>query len=99
MRNLILVLLILASVTSQAKPINYGDAVVSEIASIYDGDTFGETIKGWPAIIGERISIRVNGVDTSEMIGKCKEEKALAREAKQHTVHLVYPQCTYKPNC
>ncbi len=52
MRNLILVLLLLVSVTSQAKSINYGDAIVSEVSSIYDGDTFRATIKGWHAIIG-----------------------------------------------
>ncbi len=34
MRNLILVLLLLARVTSQAKPINYGDAVASEVTNL-----------------------------------------------------------------
>jgi micrococcal nuclease len=96
MRNLILVLLLLVSVTSQAKSINYGTATVSEVTSIYDADTFRATIDGWPAIIGERISIRVNGVDTPEMRGKCKEEKDLARKAKQHTVNLLRSSTTIK---
>jgi micrococcal nuclease len=40
-------------------------------------------------LIGKRISIRVNGVDTPEMRGKCDKEKALAREAKQHAVAML----------
>lgn len=74
--------LLITSAATQAKPINYGSATVSEVTSIYDGDTFRATIDGWPALIGKRISIRVNGVDTPEMRGKCDQEKQLAREAK-----------------
>ena len=43
-------------------------------------------IKEWPAIIGERIPIRVNGVDAPEIRGKCVTEKKNARLAKQFTV-------------
>ncbi len=90
MRMLIfLVILILINTATLAKPINYGSAVVSEVTSIYDGDTFRATIKGWPPLIGERISIRVNGVDTPEMRGKCDKEKVLARKAKQHAVAML----------
>jgi len=32
--------LVSLSATVQAKPINYGNAIVSEVTSIYDGDTF-----------------------------------------------------------
>jgi micrococcal nuclease len=81
--------LLITSAATQAKPINYGSATVSEVTSIYDGDTFRATIDGWPALIGKRISIRVNGVDTPEMRGKCDKEKALAREAKQHAVAML----------
>ena len=42
----------------------YGSAVVTEVTSIYDGDTFRANLKGYPAIIGERIGIRINGIDT-----------------------------------
>jgi len=81
--------LLIASAATQAKSINYGSATVSEVTSIYDGDTFRATIDGWPALIGKHISIRVNGVDTPEMRGKCDKEKALAREAKQHAVAML----------
>ena len=65
---------------------NYGSVTVSEVTSIYDGDTFRANIKEYPDVIGYRIGIRVNGIDTPEMRGKCLEEKALAKSAKQFTV-------------
>ena len=67
----------------------YGNVMVSEITSIYDGDTFRANIKDWPPVAGYRIGVRVKGVDTPEIKGKCEQEKALARKAKQFTVELL----------
>ena len=67
----------------------YGSVLVSEITSIYDGDTFRANIKGWPSIVGEHIPIRIMGIDTPELRGKCTREKTLARKAKQHTVAML----------
>lgn len=78
-------LFVLHSATAKTYP----DATVSEVTSIYDGDTFRANIAGWPAIIGERIGIRINGIDTPEMRGKCESEKQLARKAKQATVAML----------
>jgi len=89
MRYFFFVLLIVACTFIQAEPVNYGSAKISEVISIYDGDTFKATIADWHPLIGERISIRVNGVDTPEMRGKCDQEKVLARKAKQHTVAML----------
>jgi len=52
-------------------------------------DTFRVNIKGYPALLGERVPIRVGGIDTPEMRGKCVQEKELARKAKQLTVGLL----------
>lgn len=71
-----------------AKP-SYGSVWPSEIRSIYDGDTFKVSISEWPPIIGDKISVRVGGVDTPEMRGKCEREKLLARQAKKHTVAFL----------
>ncbi len=68
---------------------NYGDIEVSEITSIYDGDTFRVNIKSFPSIVGEKMAIRLNGVDTPEIRGKCDKEKKLARKAKQFTVNFL----------
>ena len=65
---------------------NYGDVVVTEVTSIYDGDTFRANIDSYPELLGYRIGIRVNGIDTPEMRGRCEKEKLLARKAKQFAV-------------
>ncbi|SDF73000.1 nuclease homologue [Onishia taeanensis] len=64
----------------------YGSADVDRVTSIYDGDTFRADIAGWPDVIGERIPVRVAGVDTPEIRGSCEAEKRAARRAKQFTV-------------
>ena len=81
------ILLILVSFSVSAT--EYGNATVSEVRTIYDGDSFRVTINGWPDIIGKSVPIRVLGVDAPEMRGKCEAEKILARQAKQHTVALL----------
>lgn len=68
---------------------SYGSVVADEVTSIYDGDTFRVNINDWPAIVGQRVPIRVKGIDTPELRGKCQTEKELARKAKQHTVQLL----------
>lgn len=65
---------------------SFGTVEVAEVTSIYDGDTFRANIKNYPPIVGERIGIRVNGIDTPEMRGKCEQEKKAAQAAKQFTV-------------
>jgi len=68
---------------------NFGNVRVAEVTSIYDGDTFRVNIAGYPDIIGERIPVRINGIDTPELRGKCQQEKVLARKAKQITVEML----------
>jgi len=64
----------------------------SAVTSIYDADTFTITVPGWPAVAGERISVRINGIDAPEMKSKCKtadaksRERRMAQKAKQFTV-------------
>jgi micrococcal nuclease len=88
--KIILFLLIaLLPLTIYPKDKNYEDATIIQVNSIYDGDTFRANIEDFPAIIGEHMSIRINGIDTPELRGKCEKEKQLARKAKQFTVeHL-----------
>jgi len=86
MRVFLLVLFLCVSLSASAKTRQYGNASVSEIVSIYDGDTFTVNIDEWPSIVGQRISVRIAGIDTPEMRGRCEEEKTKARQAKQFTV-------------
>lgn len=81
--------LLLISLNANAVQKEYGSILVSEVTSIYDADTFRVNIKGYPAIVGERIPVRLLGIDAPEMRGKCTKEKLLARKAKQFTVEVL----------
>ena len=48
----------------------------------YDGDTITFNLPGLHPLIGNKISVRVKGIDTPEIRGKCREEKMLAKKAK-----------------
>lgn len=61
---------------------DYGSVRVDEVVRVYDGDTITVNINEWPALLGHEIGIRVNGIDTPEIRGKCTSEKQKAREAR-----------------
>lgn len=52
-----------------------------QVVGIYDGDTFYIRMDGLPPELA-RIGVRVRGVDTPEMRGKCESEKRNALAAK-----------------
>ena len=81
MNKYLLLVVILAILPAQAAP-QYGTVTVSKVISVYDGDTFRVNIDSLPPIVGKNIPIRVNGVDTPEIRGKCQYEKNLALEAR-----------------
>ena len=81
MSKYLLLIVALVILTAQAKP-QYGTVTVSKVISVYDGDTFRVNIDSLPPIVGKNIPIRVNGVDTPEIRGKCQYEKNLALEAR-----------------
>jgi len=80
-KNIVLILLSITSVYVQAAP-QYGTVTVSKVISVYDGDTFRVDINSLSSIVGKNIPIRVNGVDTPEIRGKCQYEKNLALKAR-----------------
>lgn len=49
----------------------------------YDGDTCTVTIPSWPPVVGEKIPVRILGIDAPERKGKCAAEIALATEARR----------------
>ena len=81
MKLLVLYGFLLFPCSAQAAP-QYGTVTVSKVNSVYDGDTFRVDINSLPPIVGKNIPIRVNGVDTPEIRGKCQYEKNLALEAR-----------------
>jgi len=88
MKKFILITLLIISFSAIAKT-NYGAALVSEVVSVYDADTFRVNIKGWPAVVGLNMPVRVNGIDAAEIRGKCPEEKSLAKQARLFTVNFL----------
>jgi endonuclease YncB( thermonuclease family) len=90
MKKIILILLVLiVGVSVEAGQQTYQNVVVDQVTSIYDGDTFRCNINGWPPIIGHRIGIRINGIDTPEMRDKRPAIRELARQAKMFAVEKL----------
>ena len=81
MKKLLLLTLFLGVLSAQAAS-EYGTVTVSKVISVYDGDTFRVDIDSLPPIVGKNIPIRLNGVDTPEIRGKCEYEKDLALKAR-----------------
>ena len=61
----------------------------SDIKSIYDGDTLTIKCMSGFKCKNNAIKVRIKGVDTPELKGKCRNETLLARQAKQFTVAFV----------
>ena len=86
MKYLLIKLIILIFPVMASAESNYGAVTITEVVSVYDGDTFRANISDYPPLIGRSIGIRINGVDTPEMKGKCESEKVLARKARDFTL-------------
>ena len=87
MKKLILILALLSTFV-YAK--DYGNMVITkDQIEVHDGDTLYLSIKEYPPIIGDHIGIRVLGVDTPEIRGKCDYEKNLAQQAKTFTTNAI----------
>ena len=80
-KPLLFLTLCLSIFSSHAAP-EYGTVTISKVISVYDGDTFRVDIDSLPPIVGKNIPIRLNGVDTPEIRGKCQYEKDLALKAR-----------------
>jgi endonuclease YncB( thermonuclease family) len=86
---IIVCVLSMCSYPEALKDIKFDNVVVDKITSVYDGDTFRANIKGYPKIVGYRMSIRILGIDTPELKAKCKREKDLAINAKRLTASML----------
>ena len=82
MKILSLLFICFLGVFSVQAATEYGTAKVSKVISVYDGDTFRVDVDSLPPIVGKNIPIRLNGVDTPEIQGKCQYEKDLALKAR-----------------
>jgi micrococcal nuclease len=83
---LILLFLLLPSY-SFAK--SFGDYEEAVYVRNYDGDTITFNLPGLHPIIGKKINIRVNGIDTPEIKGKCEKETYNAKQAQQVVADIL----------
>ena len=54
-----------------------------KVQNVHDGDTFTVTLPGVPAIFGERLNIRIDGIDTAELSDEKTCAKHAATEARE----------------
>jgi endonuclease YncB( thermonuclease family) len=86
-RPLLLALIIAVTTPALANP---GDGARYEwpVIGVVDGDTLKVHLPGLPMEL-QPVKIRVRGIDTPELKGKCASEKAAARKAGAFTRGLV----------
>lgn len=70
----------------------YHESVNAVVVSVYDGDSLFVTIADWPSVAGERIGVRLYGIDTPEMKDKNPTLRAKAVEARDFVRKLLDKQ-------
>ena len=70
------------STTVNAKQ-KFGDYEGAIYVRNYDGDTITFNLPNLHPIIGKKIRVRLNGIDTPEIKGKCDKEKYDAEQARE----------------
>ena len=68
---------------------SFGDYDGAVYVRNYDGDTITFNLSNLHPIIGEKISIRVNGIDTPEIKGKCEKEIYNAQQTQQMVADIL----------
>ena len=60
-----------------------------QVVEVYDGDTFKIDLQGVHPLFGDKLPIRVKGIDTPELRGTTEEIKALAEQARELTENTL----------
>ena len=68
---------------------SFGDYEGAVYVRNYDGDTVTFNLPELHPIIGEKISIRVNGIDTPEIKGNCEKEIYNAQQTQQMVADIL----------
>ena len=68
---------------------SYGDYQGAIYIQNYDGDTIRFNLPDYPPIAGKDIRVRLNGIDTPEIKGKCQKEKYEAEQARDMVSDLL----------
>ena len=68
---------------------SFGDYQGAIYLQNYDGDTIRFDLPKYPPIAGDDIRVRVNGIDTPEIKGKCEKESYDAKQAKEMVADIL----------
>ena len=85
----LLFVLLMGCTTTKAPDKGYGNAVVTKVLRVCDGDTFVANIQGYPPLIGENIRIRIRGINTPELNSPNPVERQKAIDAKKKLTDLL----------
>ena len=88
MRSAILVAILLITFNS-AWAVSYGSFKGVVFHGCYDGDTCTFTIPGVHPLLGEKIKVRLRGVDAAEIRTKCDWEKKHAVRTRDFLIALL----------
>ena len=89
MKKAVVLILLLLFLPALSFSKDYGDYQGAVYVSNYDGDTIKFDLPGLHPIIGNKINIRVNGIDTPEIRGKCEQEKYSAEQAREMVADIL----------
>ena len=93
MKSFVKIVVLLVSLlfcnTLQSYAESYGNYQGAIYLKNYDGDTIRFNLPGYPPIAGKGIRVRVNGIDTPEIKGKCKKEKYEAQQARDMVADIL----------
>ena len=88
-KKLVFSILLFLLIPSYLAAKSFGDYTGAVYIRNYDGDTITFNLPGLHPIIGEKINIRVNGIDTPEIRGKCEKETYSAQQAQQMVADIL----------
>lgn len=87
LRPLLVALIIACTTPALANP-GEGARYQWPVVGVIDGDTLKVHLPGLPTEL-QPVKVRVRGIDTPELHGKCASEKLAAKKAGAFTRHLV----------
>lgn len=91
MRKVVLILLVcLRILPAQACAAEtYGNIEPVVYLRNYDGDTLTVDLPGLHPLIGKDVPVRINGINTPEIKGRCDHERQLASQAKRVVANVL----------
>ena len=73
----------------EASSIATDELRVVRVVSVYDGDTLRVDLACYQPLFCSNMPIRIRGIDTPEIRGKCEREKQQARQARDALKGLI----------